>query len=86
MRAGFLLHRNACPNPPTTRIALPLRATPPSLRARSAQGISAAFVLLAMMLPLGLIAFAPAGPYAVEAGLRAALAAAHLRQSHRPSC
>lgn len=39
-------------------------------------GISAAFVLLAMMLPLGLIAFAPAGSYAVEAGLRAALAAA----------
>ncbi|MFO1302309.1 MAG: SulP family inorganic anion transporter [Burkholderiales bacterium] len=39
-------------------------------------GISAAFVLLAMMLPLGLIAFAPAGGYAVEAGLRAALAAA----------
>ncbi len=39
-------------------------------------GVSAAFVLLAMMLPLGLIAFAPAGGYAVEAGLRAALAAA----------
>jgi MFS superfamily sulfate permease-like transporter len=39
-------------------------------------GVSAAFVLLAMMLPLGLIAFAPAGSYAVEAGLRAALAAA----------
>ena len=39
-------------------------------------GISAAFVLLAMMLPLGLIAFAPMGAYAVEAGLRAALAAA----------
>jgi SulP family sulfate permease len=39
-------------------------------------GISAAFVLVAMMLPLGLIAFAPVGEYAVEAGLRAALAAA----------
>ena len=39
-------------------------------------GISAAFVLLAMMLPLGLIAFAPTGTYAVEAGLSAALAAA----------
>jgi len=39
-------------------------------------GISAAFVLVAMMLPLGLIAFAPLGEYAVEAGLRAALAAA----------
>ena len=39
-------------------------------------GISAAFVLVAMMLPLGLIAFAPVGGYAVEAGLRAALAAA----------
>jgi SulP family sulfate permease len=33
-------------------------------------------VLVAMMLPLGLIAFAPVGEYAVEAGLRAALAAA----------
>src|SRR6185436_20303970 len=40
------------------------------------QGISAAFVLVAMMLPLGLIAFAPVGEYAVEAGLRAAFAAA----------
>ena len=39
-------------------------------------GISAAFVLVAMMLPLGLIAFAPLGEYAVEAGLRAALACA----------
>jgi sulfate permease, SulP family len=39
-------------------------------------GISAAFVLVAMMLPLGFIAFAPLGDYAVEAGLRAALAAA----------
>ena len=40
-------------------------------------GISAAFVLVAMMLPLGLIAFAPlGGDYAIEAGLRAALAAA----------
>lgn len=39
-------------------------------------GISAAFVLVAMMLPLGLIAFAPIGGYAVEAGLSAALAAA----------
>src|SRR5437763_11639034 len=39
-------------------------------------GISAAFVLVAMMRPLGLIAFAPVGGYAVEAGLRAALAAA----------
>jgi SulP family sulfate permease len=39
-------------------------------------GISAAFVLVAMMLPLGFIAFAPLGEYAVEAGLRAALAAA----------
>ncbi len=39
-------------------------------------GMSAAFVLVAMMLPLGLIAFAPVGGYAVEAGLRAALAAA----------
>ena len=39
-------------------------------------GISAAFVLVAMMLPLGLIAFAPLGEYAVEAGLRAAFAAA----------
>jgi len=39
-------------------------------------GISAAFVLLAMMLPLGFIAFAPMGTYAVEAGLSAALAAA----------
>src|SRR5437762_5993292 len=38
-------------------------------------GISAAFVLVAMMLPLGFIAFAPLGEYAVEAGLRAALAA-----------
>jgi SulP family sulfate permease len=40
------------------------------------QGISAAFVLVAMMLPLGLIAFAPVGEFAVEAGLAAALAAA----------
>ncbi len=40
------------------------------------QGISSAFVLVAMMLPLGLIAFAPLGGYAVEAGLRAAFAAA----------
>ena len=39
-------------------------------------GVSAAFVLVAMMLPLGLIAFAPLGEYAVEAGLRAAFAAA----------
>src|SRR5260221_5806095 len=39
-------------------------------------GISAAFVLVAMMLPLGFIAFAPLGEYSVEAGLRAALAAA----------
>ncbi len=39
-------------------------------------GISAAFVLVAMMLPLGLIAYAPLGEFAVEAGLRAALAAA----------
>ncbi|MCC7325505.1 MAG: SLC26A/SulP transporter family protein [Burkholderiales bacterium] len=39
-------------------------------------GISAAFVLVAMMLPLGLIAYAPLGEYAVEAGLRAALACA----------
>ncbi|MCC6198563.1 MAG: STAS domain-containing protein, partial [Burkholderiales bacterium] len=39
-------------------------------------GVSSAFVLVAMMLPLGLIAFAPVGSYAVEAGLRAALAAA----------
>ncbi len=40
------------------------------------QGVSSAFVLVAMMLPLGLIAFAPVGSYAVEAGLRAAFAAA----------
>ncbi|MCC7038908.1 MAG: SLC26A/SulP transporter family protein [Burkholderiales bacterium] len=40
------------------------------------QGVSSAFVLVAMMLPLGLIAFAPLGAYAVEAGLRAAFAAA----------
>ncbi|MBK9116924.1 MAG: SLC26A/SulP transporter family protein [Betaproteobacteria bacterium] len=39
-------------------------------------GISAAFVLVAMMLPLGLIAFAPLGEYAVEAGLTAAFACA----------
>lgn len=39
-------------------------------------GASAAFVLVAMMLPLGLIAFAPLGEYGVEAGLSAALAAA----------
>lgn len=39
-------------------------------------GVSAAFVLVAMMLPLGLIAFAPLGEYGVEAGLSAALAAA----------
>lgn len=40
------------------------------------QGMSAAFVLVAMMLPLGLIAFAPLGAYAAEAGLHAAFAAA----------
>lgn len=40
------------------------------------QGVSAAFVLVAMMLPLGLIAFAPLGAYAAEAGLHAAFAAA----------
>ncbi len=39
-------------------------------------GISAAFVLVAIMLPLGLIAFAPLGEYGVEAGLSAAFAAA----------
>ena len=39
-------------------------------------GISAAFVLVAMMLPLGFIAFAPLGEHAVEAGVAAALAAA----------
>lgn len=39
-------------------------------------GVSAAFVLVAMMLPLGLIAFAPLGEYAVEAGLTAAFACA----------
>ena len=49
-------------------------------------GISAAFVLVAMMLPLGLIAFAPLGEYAVEAGLRAALRRGDLRQPHRASC
>ena len=42
----------------------------------AAQGVSSAFVLVAMMLPLGLIAFAPIGSYAVEAGLSAAFAAA----------
>lgn len=40
------------------------------------QGVSSAFVLLAMMLPLGLIAYAPLGEYSAEAGLRAAFAAA----------
>lgn len=39
-------------------------------------GMSAAFVLLAALLPLGLIAFAPIGEFAVQAGVRAALAAA----------
>ena len=39
-------------------------------------GMSAAFVLLAALLPLGLIAFAPLGEAAVQAGVRAALAAA----------
>ncbi len=39
-------------------------------------GMSAAFVLLAALLPLGLIAFAPIGESAVQAGVRAALAAA----------
>ncbi|MFO1315014.1 MAG: SulP family inorganic anion transporter [Burkholderiales bacterium] len=46
------------------------------LAREAAAGVSAAFVLVAMMLPLGLIAFAPLGEYAVEAGLRAALACA----------
>jgi MFS superfamily sulfate permease-like transporter len=39
-------------------------------------GISAAFVLLAQMLTLGLIAYGAFGPIAVEAGVRAAFAAA----------
>ena len=39
-------------------------------------GATAAIVLLAQMLILGLIAFAPLGPAAVEAGVRAAFAAA----------
>jgi len=39
-------------------------------------GISAAFVLLAQMLTLGLIAYGAFGPVAVEAGVRAAFAAA----------
>src|SRR4030095_6119773 len=39
-------------------------------------GISAAFVLLALMPPLGALQCAPTGAYAVEAGLSAALAAA----------
>lgn len=39
-------------------------------------GVSAAFVLLAALLPLGLIAFAPLGESAVQAGVRAAFAAA----------
>ncbi|MEP7329305.1 MAG: SulP family inorganic anion transporter [Betaproteobacteria bacterium] len=39
-------------------------------------GASATFVLLAALLPLGLIAFAPLGESAVQAGVRAALAAA----------
>ncbi len=75
MPPGFPLRR------PHVRISPP-RAS----RRRAAQcprfareigtGISAAFVLLAMMLPLGFIAFAPMGTYAVEAGLSAALAAA----------
>ena len=39
-------------------------------------GMSATFVLLAALLPLGLIAFAPLGESAVQAGVRAAFAAA----------
>ncbi len=39
-------------------------------------GMSATFVLLAALLPLGLIAFAPIGEFAVQAGVRAAFAAA----------
>lgn len=42
----------------------------------SANGVTRAFVLLAMMLTLGLIAFGPVGPHGVEAGFRAAFAAA----------
>ena len=41
-----------------------------------AGGVSAAFVLLAQMLTLGLIAYGTLGPVAVEAGVRAAFAAA----------
>jgi MFS superfamily sulfate permease-like transporter len=42
----------------------------------AAGGVSAAFVLLAQMLTLGLIAYGTLGPVAVEAGVRAAFAAA----------
>ena len=42
----------------------------------AAGGVSAAFVLLAQMLTLGLIAYGALGPVAVEAGVRAAFAAA----------
>ena len=42
----------------------------------SANGVTRAFVLLALMLTLGLIAFGPVGPHGVEAGFRAALVTA----------
>ena len=41
-----------------------------------ATGVSAAFVLIAALLALGFIAFAPLGNVAAEAGMRAAFAAA----------
>ena len=42
----------------------------------AASGVSAAFVLLTQMLTLGLIAYGALGPVGVEAGVRAAFAAA----------
>ena len=49
---------------------------PLELLREGAGGVSAAFVLLTQMLTLGLIAYGALGPVAVEAGVRAAFAAA----------
>ncbi len=56
--------------------AVPSQRTAGDFVREAAQGVSSAFVLVAIMLPLGLIAFAPIGAHAVEAGLSAAFAAA----------
>ena len=47
-------------------------------------GVSAAFVLVAMMLPLGLIAFAPLSEYAVEPDELAAIRRRRVRACPAP--